>query len=347
MKKRILPLVLALLLAASLTGCAGRTVSGEPYKMYMIVKSTTTEFWKSVFAGANAAKSEYNVDLTVLGPETEEDYEAQNEYIRQAIRDGADAIVFSAISYTKNAQAINDAASAGIKVVVIDSDVNSDGVVARIGTDNVQAGKMCAKAALETDLESIVVGIVNCDVETQNGQERERGFRAGLSGDARVQEIYTVNVPTDAELARQAARGLLLEHPDINVLAGFNEPLAVGTARAVEELGLAGQVRAIAFDSNVECIELLAVDELELGDRVIEIAFDTNPICVELLQKGTVSALIVQNPYAMGYLGVEKAWQSLQGQRFDANTLINTTTTTITRDTMFTIESQKAIFSFG
>lgn len=76
---------------------------------------------------------------------------------------------------------------------------------------------------------------------------------------------------------------------------GFNEPLAVGTA--------------------------LAVDELELGDRVIEIAFDTNPICVELLQKGTVSALIVQNPYAMGYLGVEKAWQSLQGQRFDANTL--------------------------
>ena len=307
MKKRILPLVLALLLAASLTGCAGRTVSGEPYKMYMIVKSTTTEFWKSVFAGANAAKSEYNVDLTVLGPETEEDYEAQNEYIRQAIRDGADAIVFSAISYTKNAQAINDAASAGIKVVVIDSDVNSDGVVARIGTDNVQAGRMCAKAALETNLESIVVGIVNCDVETQNGQ-------------ARVQEIYTVNVPTDAELARQAARGLLLEHPDINVLAGFNEPLAVGTA--------------------------LAVDELELGDRVIEIAFDTNPICVELLQKGTVSALIVQNPYAMGYLGVEKAWQSLQGQRFDANTLINTTTTTITRDTMFTIESQKAIFSF-
>ena len=180
---------------------------------------------------------------------------------------------------------------------------------------------MCAKAALETNLESIVVGIVNCDVETQNGQEREQGFRTGLSGDARVQEIYTVNVPTDAELARQAARGLLLEHPDINVLAGFNEPLAVGTA--------------------------LAVDELELGDRVIEIAFDTNPICVELLQKGTVSALIVQNPYAMGYLGVEKAWQSLQGQRFDANTLINTTTTTITRDTMFTIESQKAIFSFG
>ena len=123
-----------------------------------------------------------------------------------------------------------------------------------------------------------------------------------------------------AERARQAARGLLLEHPDINVLVGFNEPLAVGTAMAVDELELNGQVR--------------------------EIAFDTNPVCVELLQKGAVSALIVQNPYAMGYLGVETAWRSLQGERFDASSLINTPTTTITRETMFTIESQKAIFSF-
>ena len=59
-----------------------------------------------------------------------------------------------------------------------------------------------------------------------------------------------------------------------------------------------------------------------------------------------MDALIVQNPFAMGYLGVEKAWQSIQGQRFDADSLINTTTSIITRETMFTIESQKAIFSF-
>lgn len=320
MKKRILAVFLALCLLL-LTGCAEHTTSGGPYKMYLIAKSTTTEFWKSVFAGANAAKSEYNVDLTVLGPETEEDYEMQNRYIRQAVADGADAIVFSAISYTQNAQAIDEAAAAGVKVVVIDSDVHSDGVVARIGTDNVEAGSMSAKAALDTTAETIVVGIVNCDVETRNGQERERGFRAALAGDSRVQEIYTVNVLTDAELAKQAAKELLTEHPDINVLVGFNEPLAVGTA--------------------------LAVDELGLGDQVSEIAFDTNPICVELLQKGAVSALIVQNPYAMGYLGVEKAWQTLQGEKFDANTLIDTATQIVTKENMFTMESQKALFSFS
>ena len=82
MKRRMLALFLALFLGIALTSCADVQSNNGPYKMYLIAKSTTTEFWKSVFAGANAAKSEYNVDLTVWGPDTEEDYEAQNEYIR-------------------------------------------------------------------------------------------------------------------------------------------------------------------------------------------------------------------------------------------------------------------------
>ena len=132
--------------------------------------------------------------------------------------------------------------------------------------------------------------------------------------------IYTVNVSTDRRAARQAAEQLLREHPEINVLVGFNEPLAVGTAQAVHALGLEGKVRTIAFDTNVKCIELL--------------------------QEGAVSALVVQNPYAMGYLGVETAWQVLQGQSFDRD-LIDTATRIVTRDDMFTPENQKALFSFG
>ena len=34
--------------------------------------------------------------------------------------------------------------------------------------------------------------------------------------------------------------------------------------------------------------------------------------------------LVVQNSYAMGYLGVEKAWQVLQGEKFDSTALIDT-----------------------
>ena len=80
-----------------------------------------------------------------------------------------------------------------------------------------------------------------------------------------------------------------------------------------------------------------------MSRRLVDLAGQRQPVGQ---QDGAVGALIVQNPYAMGYLGVETAWRSLQGERFDASSLINTPTTTITRETMFTIESQKAIFSF-
>ena len=109
----------------------------------------------------------------------------------------------------------------------------------------------------------------------------------------------------------------------VDAFGGDHAPLAVieGCRQAVDELGVTGQVRAISFDTNMRCIELM--------------------------QTGAVGALIVQNPYAMGYLGVEKAWQVLQGEKFDANELIDTATQIVTKENMFTMESQKALFSFN
>ena len=121
---------LALALCLLLAGCGSKSGTSGPTKVVLIAKSTQTEFWKSVFAGAKAAASEYNVELTIAGPETEEDFAAQNDYIDLAVAGGAAALVFSAISYDENAPAIDRAASAGVKVVVIDSDVHSNGVAA-------------------------------------------------------------------------------------------------------------------------------------------------------------------------------------------------------------------------
>lgn len=116
---------------------------------------------------------------------------------------------------------------------------------------------MAGRAALQTDWDSLTVGIVNFDLGSRNGQERESGFREVLAGDPRVKDIYTINVNTDATTAQVRTVQLLVEHPEINVIVGFNEPIAVGAAMAVHSLGLAGRVRMVGFDTNVKCIDLL------------------------------------------------------------------------------------------
>ena len=310
----------ALLCLGLLTGCAGQGVQATPRNITLVAKSTETEFWKSVFAGARAAASEYNVNLNIVGPETEEDYETQNALIEDAVAQGAEALVFSAISYTENAPAIDAAAEAGVKIAVIDSDVDSQAVGVRIGTDNVEAGRMTAQAALAAREDRLVLGLINYDLGSRNGQEREQGLREELARSDRVGEIYTLNVLAEVGDAREKTMELLREHPEINVVVGFNEPTAVGAAQAVDRLGLGGTVDVVGFDSNVET--------------------------VDLMQTGVVSALIVQNPYAMGYLGVEAACDLLGGETFDPEALLDTATQIVTRENMFSLEGQKALFPF-
>lgn len=303
-----------------LTGCTAQPMQAAPRNITLVAKSTETEFWKSVFAGARAAASEYNVNLSIVGPDTEEDYEKQNAYIAQAVADGAEALIFSAISYTENAPAIDAAAEAGVKIAVIDSDVDSRAVGVRIGTDNVEAGRMTAQAALEAREGELVLGLINYDLGSRNGQEREQGLRDALAQSGRAGEIYTINVLAEVDDAREKTKALLQDHPEINVVVGFNEPTAVGAAQAVDQLRLGGTVDVVGFDSNVET--------------------------VDLMQSGVVSALIVQNPYAMGYLGVEAACDLLSGETFDPDTLVDTATQIVTRDNMFSLEGQKALFPF-
>lgn len=299
----------------------GNQDSTESRKHYVavIAKSTTSAYWKSLFAGANAAKTEYNLEITQEGPEDEEDWKTQNEMLDRAVANGAEAIVFSAVDYNNNAEAVNRAVEAGAKVIIIDSDVNSDMVSCRISTDNYQAGRMVGEAVLDSSDQSIYVGIVNFDEISANGQQREKGFRDEVNGDSRVAIVDAVNVNSNTESAKEATKNMLKQYPQINVIVTFNEWTSLGVGYAIQEMELGEETRVIAFDSNV--------------------------VSVGMLETGEVDALIVQNPYAMGYLGIECAYHLVNGHTLE-QTEIDTTTTVVTRENMFDNEIQRILFMF-
>jgi len=294
---------------------------GENSKHYVavITKSTTSAFWKSVFAGANAASTEYNLTISFDGPENEEDFETQNQMIERAVKNGAEVIIFSAVDYYANAEAINEAAKQGVKIVVIDSEVNSNKVSCCISTDNYQAGCMAGDAVLKSKEEKLFVGIINFDKNSANGQQREEGFRDTILSDPRVTIVETRNVLSTIENSKGETIDLLTKHPEINVIATFNEWTSLGVGYAIQELDLSEETMVVAFDSNV--------------------------VSVGMLETGEVDGLIVQNPYAMGYLAVERAYQLINNLPID-ETRVDTETTLITRQNMFEDECQKVLFSF-
>ena len=311
-------LLLALCL---LSGCAGQDAmvkqESKPY-IAVITKSTMSNFFKALYAGANTAAIEYNVNVTLEGPESEEDYETQNRLLEKAIENKADAIILSAVDYNKSVDIVERAAQAGIYVVAIDSAINSDKIGAYIGTDNYESGREAGEALLNTPGD-LNLGIVNFDANSRNGQERERGIMDVIAENPRMRVASDINVESNIPDTSSGTKAMLTENPQINAIVTFNEWTTLGVGAAVSELGLGNQTTVVGFDNNV--------------------------VSVGMLETGEMDALIVQNPYAMGYLGVETAWNLMNGREVPEKK-IYTETMTATRENMFDTASQKLIFPF-
>lgn len=375
--------ILCLLVAVTgiiILSCSGESSPQDSYKIAVIAKSTVSDFWQNVRRGVKAAATEYNIEISFEGPENEEDYVAQNEMITSAVARGVDVIVLSAIDYYESVDAVNAAVAAGVEVVMIDSGVDSDKISSFIGTDNYEAGRLAGEAALDAvikmhngddsnaesitdssaesitdskadskseskadsvadtelnggdvtksndisnndggdiDYSKIIIGIVNYDPNSANGQEREAGLRA-VAEENGATVAGVVNVDSNIESATAGALELLNEHPEINAIVGFNEWTTLGVGYAVEQLGLADTVAAVGFDSNV--------------------------VSIGMLETGEMDALIVQNPFAIGYIGVQTAYELLNNGEVDETIL--TSATVVTRENMFSESIQRILFRF-
>ena len=95
---------------------------------------------------------------------------------------------------------------------------------------------------------------------------------------------------------------LLTLHPTkISLIYGTNETSTLGVCDALEERGLAGQIKVVGFDCS--------------------------PTIAEYIDKGTVNASVVQNPYNMGYLGVRYAKKLINGENI--STVLDTGATLV------------------
>lgn len=318
--KKILSFLLCPVLLLPLCACRGSDDDGKK-RIAVIAKAVNSDFWHNVKNGVYSAATEYNVSVTFEGPENEEDYAAQNLMIENAVKDGVDAIVLSAIDYNKSVETVNSAVRAGVKVITIDSGINSDMVSLFIGTDNIAAGKAAGKAAIDgfANEADINIGLVNYNADTDNGNQREQGFREYISGVSNAKIIASVTADSNSESATKSAVKLLTDNPEINVLVGLNEWMTLGVGNAIKQLSLGSKVRGIGFDTNV--------------------------ISVEMIETGEMDALIVQNPFAIGYLGVKNAAQLISGENIGSGELY-TDVTVVTKENLFDPDIQKMLFRF-
>ena len=88
-----------------------------------------------------------------------------------------------------------------------------------------------------------------------------------------------------------------------------------------------------------------AIRDADAAARVRAVGFDANVVSVAMLETGEMDALIVQDPYAIGSLGVRYAVALAGGEQAPAQP-VHTTVATADRTNMFDKDMQKLLFRF-
>ena len=268
-----------------LSGCRGsrKKVIG------VVPKGTSHLFWQTVQAGAIAAGRDLGVEIEWNGAPMETDYSRQIQIVDSMIARHVDGLVVAAADRTALVQPLDRAAKAGVPVVVFDSGLDSTNYVTFIATNNFNAGQMAARKLAEMVHGKGKVAVVMHAPGSASTMERERGFDEVMAKEFPTIEVVARQFGmSDRAKSRSAAENMLAAHPDLNGMFASSEPSSVGASLAIKSRGLADQVWMVAFDSS---------------DGMIED-----------LKSGAIDAMVVQDPFKIGYDGVKTLVEFLNGK---------------------------------
>lgn len=257
----------------------------------VIPKGTASMWWEVVHRGAEQAGRERGYEITWTGPEQETDREKQIQAVEDAVVKKVMGIVLGPNDAKALVRPVKKIKQANIPCIIIDSSVDADPAdyISFVATDNFSGGVEAARrlgAVLQGRGSVIITKFVQNSASTD---ARAEGFRQTLAeefpGIKIIAEQYTLGTVEDA---RQKTVDMLMKNRQVTGLFAVNHPSSVGAYKALQNQGAAGKIKMIGFDSD--------------------------PILLEGISRGGVEALIVQNPFEIGYQGVKAVINAIEGK---------------------------------
>ena len=260
-------------------------------KLFMNMKGpgAGNPFWAAVEAGAVQAGVDYGVDVVVLAPPTESDVTAQIAQVEDAVVQGAAGIAIAPTDPEALGPALDEAIAAGVNVVFVDSNGNNEGVTF-IGTDNQAGAALAGQYLCDNVAEGGKVALLQGIISTTTGQLRATGGAEALTA-CGLDLVAELPADWDVQRGQQVTEDILTQNPDLAGIFASNDNMALGALEALRLQDLLEQVTLVGFDANPNAADAIVAGEME--------------------------ATIAQNPFNMGYLGVESLIALVNGETLD------------------------------
>jgi ribose transport system substrate-binding protein len=286
----------------------------------IIVKDTTSVYWQTVLAGARKAGQDLGVDVTELGAQSESDVAGQIGILAKAVASNPAAIVIAPAQFAALGKRIDEAAKK-VKIIGIDSPADTKALTSFVATDEMQAGRIAADALANAITRTYAdtegdVAIITASPRSASPDQSAIGFKEQVANKYRA-----LNVLPEKVADAQAATGLSI----------------------MKDLVDADRDLRGVFVSNVIMAEGASqvVYNKSSGDRINYVVFGSDDKLVKSLQDGTIAALVVQDPFRMGYDGVKTALAASKGEKVPAT--LDTGANIITKANLSSARSQELL----
>lgn len=247
-------------------------------------------FYQVMELGVNAAAEDMGVEVITQIPPTW-GVEIQTPILDAMIARGdLDYLIIAPTDKDQMIGPLEAALDAGIQIITVDTFLGDGDYVngpvtfpiSYIGSDNVEGGRIAARGLAEAigGTGKVYINSTNPNVSSVEG--RAIGFNEVMANEYPDIEVVGLDFNLDdPNTATQQTAAVLEREPDLAGVFGTNVFSAQGAGTAVVNAGLAGEVQVVAYDAT--------------------------QFAIELLRQGTVSLVLAQKPFDMGYMAVQFA----------------------------------------
>jgi ribose transport system substrate-binding protein len=247
-------------------------------------------FYQVMQLGVEAAAKDMGVQVVTQVPPTW-GVEQQTPILDSMVARGdLDYIITAPTDKDQMVGPLEAALEAGIGIITVDTYLGDGDYVngpitfpiSYIGSDNVEGGRIAARglAAAIGGKGKVYINTTNPNVSSVEG--RVVGFKEVMANEYPDIQIVGLDYNLDVmDTAVQQTAAVLETNPDLAGIFGTNVFSAQGAGTAVVNAGLSGQVQVVAYDAT--------------------------QFAIEMLRNGTVSLVLAQKPFDMGYMAVQFA----------------------------------------
>ncbi|GAB4586513.1 ABC transporter permease/substrate-binding protein [Nocardia sp. IFM 10818] len=254
-------------------------------KLGLSLSTLNNPFFVQIREGAQEEADKLGIDLTVT--DAQNDASQQANQLQNFTSANSGAIIVNPVDSDAAGPSARAANKARVPVIAIDRGVSNAETAALVASDNVEGGRLGARALAEKLGGRGKIVILRGQPGTSASRERGAGFADGIKEYPGITVVAEQPADFDRTKGLDVMTNLLQAHPDIQGVFAENDEMALG---AIKALGA------------------------KAGASVQVVGFDGTPDGLTAVEAGTLYASVAQQPKELGRIAVRTALAAAEGE---------------------------------